>query len=193
MNYSSLEDKINKFASLSSKKTEVYGPYTNSRDREFVILVDKDGNRKTKSYPKYLLEQHLGRELDPNEETVDHVNYNRKDNDISNLEIIPRKEHSRLDTRRVKLVKLNCVLCNKEFERSPRDIRDKASKGKSGPYCSKSCAAKYGRALALKKIDKLPAQTPIKSEYYRLKIEQKKNKKADLTELFIKLAGLDIE
>lgn len=156
---------------------KVFGPYKRKHDgRQIVIIIKNDGSRRTVSYPKYLLEQHLGRELDPDEGTVDHKDYNIDNNNLSNLEIIPRKEHSRLDTRRVKLIKLKCITCGKKFERSPRLIRDKAKKGKRSQFCSRQCAGVYSKKVQMGLIDKLPASDYIESKYYRLKNELKKKK-----------------
>jgi hypothetical protein len=152
---------------MSSPK--VYGPYKERRGRKIVILVYPDGSRETISYPKYLVEQALGLKLDRDLGTIDHIDGNYDNNHLSNLKIVPRKEHSEMDTRRVRLVKYKCLMCEKEFERSPRLIRDKAKKGKSGPYCSRNCAGKYARLLQLAKIEKHKPQEYIKSEYYKKK------------------------
>jgi hypothetical protein len=150
--------------------SKVFGPYKRESDgRQIVIIRDESGNTRTVSYPKYLMEQHLNRVLDPDKHTVDHWDSNKDNNDISNLRIMPRDEHSREDTRRVKLVKFKCKLCDKEFERSPRLIRDKAKKNKAGPFCSRPCAGRYSRKLQLKLIDKLGPQPMVDSEYYKKK------------------------
>jgi hypothetical protein len=146
----------------------VYGPYQKDNGRKLVIVVDKNGVRRTVSYPKWLMELHLGRKLDINE-TVDHWDSNIDNNNLENLRVVPRAEHSANDTRRVKLVDFNCAWCNKEFKRSPRLIRDKAKKKKSGPFCSRSCAGKYSRQLQLKLIKRFSPQKPISSEYYKRK------------------------
>ena len=148
---------------------KVHGPYKRQDGRQIVIVVEDDGSRRTISYPKWLLELQLGRRLDPNLETVDHIDSNFDNNDLANLRIMPRKEHSTEDTRRVKPVKFNCAWCKKEFERSPRLVRDKARKNKAGPFCSRACAGKYSRKLQLKLIDKFDVQPVIDSEYYKKK------------------------
>jgi hypothetical protein len=148
---------------------KVHGPYRRQDGRQIVIVVENNGKRRTVSYPKWLMELQLGRRLDPNLETVDHIDSNFENNDINNLRIIPREEHSAEDTRRVKNVKFTCAWCDKEFERSPRLIRDKARKNKAGPFCSRTCAGKYSRMLQLKLIDKFDAQPVIDSEYYKKK------------------------
>lgn len=159
--------EIIRIAQLSYEK--IFGPYTNkANSRKLVVVVDHNGQRHTISYPKYLIEMSLGRKLQPNE-TVDHIDSNKDNNDLDNLRVLDRAEHSRLDTRRVKPVKLHCAWCDKEFERSPRIIRDKAKKGCAKGFCSRSCAGKYSRMLQLKLIDKFDRQEAVDSEYYKQK------------------------
>jgi hypothetical protein len=149
---------------------KIYGPYlSKSTGRQLVIVVDKNGVRRTVSYPKWLLELQLGRKLNPDTETVDHIDSDFNNNNFDNLQIVDRKTHSEQDTRRVKLVKFQCAWCSNEFERSPRLIRDKAKKNKAGPFCSSACAGKYSRMLQLKLIDKFDTQPVIDSEYYKKK------------------------
>jgi len=148
---------------------KVHGPYTRKDGRKIVIIVENNGTRRTVSYPKWLLETHLGRKLDPNKETVDHIDSNFDNNDLKNLRIVPRDQHSADDTRRVVNLKLNCAWCGKDFERSPRLVRDKAKNNKAGPFCSKACAGKYSRMLQLKLIEKMNPQQHVDSEYYKRK------------------------
>jgi hypothetical protein len=148
---------------------KVYGPYRRDDSRQIVIVIDRNGKRRTVSYPKWIYECYVGRRLSPDTETVDHWDSNFENNDLSNLRLMPRDEHSADDTRRVKLVKFNCAWCEKEFERSPRLIRDKAKNNKAGPFCSRTCAGKYSRMLQLKLIDKLDVQPVVDSEYYKRK------------------------
>lgn len=151
---------------------KVYGPYTRKDGRQTVVVVENNGVTRTVSYPKWLMEMQLGRRLDPNLETVDHIDSNFLNNDMNNLRIVPRDQHSADDTRRVKKVKFKCAWCDKEFERSPRLIRDKAKKNKAGPFCSRNCAGKYSRMLQLKLVDKFDSQKAIDSEYYKKKYVQ---------------------
>jgi HNH endonuclease/MYM-type Zinc finger with FCS sequence motif len=151
---------------------KVHGPYRRQDGRQIVIVVENNGKRRTVSYPKWLMELQLGRKLDPDLETVDHMDSNFENNDIGNLRLVPRDQHSGDDTRRVKLVKFTCAWCDKEFERSPRLVRDKAKKNKAGPFCSRTCAGKYSRMLQLKLIDKMDTQPVIDSEYYKRKYVQ---------------------
>lgn len=150
---------------------KVYGPYRNDRGRDFVIVVDRKGKKNTISYPKYLMEMHLGRKLDPNKETVDHWDTDKYNNDIKNLRLVPREEHSADDTRRALPAKLKCSWCDKEFERSARVVRDKHKRGVRGTFCSRSCAGKYARSVQLQLInnDAIDLAPNIQSEYYKRK------------------------
>ena len=58
----------------------VYGPYKRKDDRQIVVVVHRNGKRRTVSYPKWLLECHLGRKLHKDRETVDHW-----DSDFNNI------------------------------------------------------------------------------------------------------------
>lgn len=151
---------------------KVYGPYRRKDNRQ-IVIVERNGVRRTVSYPKWLLEVQLGRPLDSNLETVDHWDSNVENNDISNLRIVPRDQHSADDTRRAKNAQFKCAWCQKDFERSPRLIRDKAKKNKAGPFCSRSCGGKYSRMLQLKLIDKFAPQKHMETEYFKKKYQPK--------------------
>lgn len=67
----------------------VYGPYQ-GKDGRFRVIV----NGVTVSYPKYLIEQNLGRKLDK-DETVHHIDGDPTNNSLDNLQVINRKNHCR--------------------------------------------------------------------------------------------------
>jgi hypothetical protein len=154
---------------LKAEADKIFGPYRKQDGRQIVIIKKDDGTNKTMSYPKFLLQEHLQRTLG-DDETIDHKNFDFNDNRIENLQILPRAEHSEGDTRRVKLIKLKCQMCDKDFERSPRLMRDKSKRNVGGWFCGRSCAGKYSRQRQLGKIDKLPSPEHTSSEYYRKKI-----------------------
>ena len=52
-----------------------------------VVIVDDNGKHTSKSYPRFLVEQNIGRELLPNED-VHHKDGGVTNNNINNLEII---------------------------------------------------------------------------------------------------------
>jgi hypothetical protein len=125
---------------------KVYGPYKRKDGRQHVILY-KEGHRRTVSYPKFLMEQKLGRELDPSAETVHHKDEDFSNNDLSNLCILPKPDHSSLHVARVKKVEIVCVWCETKALKSARYIHGAAKQGKAGPFCGKSCSGKYGAAV----------------------------------------------
>lgn len=68
------------------------GPYTR-KDKRKIILIKINEKMKTMSYPKYLMEEHLGRCL-TKDETVDHINADFTDDRIENLQILSRAENA---------------------------------------------------------------------------------------------------
>lgn len=121
---------------------KVYGPYTRKDGRQHVILY-KGGVRKTVSYPKYLLEQKLGRPLLPNE-TCDHIDNDHTNNSPDNLQVLTRsdniKKHRAL--KPAELGTFTCPVCYASFTKRMHRVRHNRKQSKSGPYCSKSCAGK---------------------------------------------------
>ena len=69
----------------------LYGPYTRQDGRKHVIHYDGK-TRHTQSYPRYLMEQHLGRKLETWEE-VDHINDDCTDDRIENYQILTKPEN----------------------------------------------------------------------------------------------------
>lgn len=109
---------------------KVYGPYDCSDGRKRVIH-----NGKTKLYARYLLEQKLGRELLSHED-VDHINDNFSDDSIDNLQVF------------------TCI-CGKESWQYAKNVRGNKKKVRSGPYCSKRCAGKYGHPSYKARVSEL--------------------------------------
>lgn len=122
---------------------KVYGPYERKDRRKHVIIVHDDGRKQTKSYPKYLLEQHIGRELLLNE-TADHIDNDKTNNDITNLQILTRKDNSKkaMNLRPRKVYKFVCPCCGNAAEKYLNQVLANWKKGKAGPYCSRRCAGK---------------------------------------------------
>ena len=56
---------------------------------------DEDGKRIFTDEHRYMMEKYLGRKLKPNE-VVHHINGNKSDNRIENLQVMTLSEHSRL-------------------------------------------------------------------------------------------------
>lgn len=122
---------------------KVYGPYTRPDGRKHVIHYDETtGKRRTQSYPRYLMEQHLGREL-TSEEQVDHINNDFTDDRMENLQLLTRQANNEKSRQYTEMLMFECPVCENEFSRPAKDYRyHQEKKGKAGPYCSKSCAGK---------------------------------------------------
>lgn len=123
----------------------VYGPYlqTNGK-RKIVILIDENGTRKTTAYARYLMECFLNRELSE-EETIDHIDGNSLNDEISNLQILSRADNAKKHNKKnkIKYKKFICPVCSDVFWIPLRTYKQNQIKqGKAGPYCSRSCAGK---------------------------------------------------
>lgn len=68
------------------------GPYTRKDNRKIISIKIGDSWR-TISYPKYLMEEYLGRFLN-DDETVDHINADFTDDRIENLQILTRAQNA---------------------------------------------------------------------------------------------------
>lgn len=96
---------------------------------------------------RVVMENYLGRLLD-DDEVVHHINGNKKDNRIENLEVLSNEEHAKLHGSKVghKMVMLKCPWCKKVFSIEKRQ----SFLDKHGKYpctcCSNECRGKlYSR------------------------------------------------
>lgn len=97
---------------------------------------------------RIVVENHLGRLLN-SDEVVHHVNGNKKDNRIANLEVMFHREHTRhhQTTKGRKWVTLKCPACRKLFDKPGNNTFLK----KGGRYscCSRKCRGVFSRQIAL--------------------------------------------
>lgn len=124
---------------------KVYGPYC-GKDGRFRCILIKDGIRKTISYPRMIMENHLGRSLGPDED-VHHQDGNIGNNVIQNLKVVRHTEHCRKHSTKYMGCVSSCIYCGKEFSMTARQQRDRESssrRGKVGPFCSRRCSGMYG-------------------------------------------------
>lgn len=149
---------------------KVYGPYNRKDGRQHVIVIFPDKKRKTVSYPKYLIENHLQRYLEQ-DETVDHIDCDFTNNSLSNLRILKRGEHTRQDVKRYAGQDFKCPECNKSFSLSGRKLHNaihNRKKGKAGPFCGRSCAGKYSKKVQTDQSERLKVKQVV-PEYTTLK------------------------
>ena len=123
--------------------------YVSKRDkRSRIVIVDDSGKCTSKSYPRYIVEQSIGRKLSKDED-VHHIDGDVTNNILNNLKIIRHGEHQRLhnpvvyaDSEEV------CCVCGTKFiftakqhSMYQRDLK----RGKHrGITCSKRCAGIFG-------------------------------------------------
>lgn len=143
----------------------IYGPYLRKDGRKHVIIYDGK-RRQTMSYPKWLMEQKLGRFLGV-EETIDHRDRDFTNDAPTNLRIRERKEHARVDAWYARHVAQFCIWCGKQLIRRRNHIRRNAKQKKAGPFC-KCCAGRYGAQLQNGQIERLPTQESVKLRHYHL-------------------------
>ena len=88
--------------------------YIGKDNRARIYLVDDEGNKKFMSYPRYLMEQKLGRKLLP-EEDVHHKDGNTLNNELDNLEILMHGEHQRMHSTKYFDTIETCMVCGRRF------------------------------------------------------------------------------
>lgn len=122
----------------------VYGPYQRKDGRRHVIHWE-NGKRRTQSYPRYMMEQHLGRKLEDWEE-VDHINGDHTDDRIENFQLLTKPENIKKSAKKAEWGLYICPICEVDFLASVAVVRGNKKQGKRGPYCSKRCAGRAGVA-----------------------------------------------
>jgi hypothetical protein len=152
----------------------VTGPYTNEAvgskayGRKIVCVYRMDGTHYMVSYPKFLVQYLLDRELDPTAETIDHLDGNVDNNSWENLRIVDKATHSCQDAKRSKQAQLTCVWCGTPFTRQASQVRHFSKSGKAGPFCSKKCSGSYAAEFQNGRADRLPVQPAQDSSYVRV-------------------------
>lgn len=117
----------------------IYKVFHNREKRTYANLVSKyDKTRKTISYARYLMSTNVGRILSDDEE-VDHINNDKSDDRIENLQILSKYDNIKKNNELVgrMYVELICPICKKHFE-LPKN-RSFIQKGGSYNCCSKEC------------------------------------------------------
>lgn len=156
---------------------KVYGPYTDKNtERKKVIILYKDGTRRTVQYARYLMEEKLGRQLKDTEE-VDHIDRDKTNDSIENLRVVDKSKHREDDSAKLVPVEWTCPMCLVKFVFEDRkrevDAFQKRKQGKAGPFCSKKCAGKYGAEVRFGKRD------PIPVDFDKFETEHKKLRRID--------------
>lgn len=142
----------NKIEELSNDDITVY-KHKNGR-----LMVYIKETKQVISYPRYIMEQELGRKLLPTEQ-VHHKDGDFLNNDISNLEVLDETEHFKLHAKQNEKYHdkiMICPQCGKEFlwtAKQQTEFNGNAKRRENKyasihtPFCSKSCSGKYGAQI----------------------------------------------
>lgn len=117
------------------EKYKVYGPTYHKRIDRYMIFLVSPEHRTSMTYARYLMCVKEERWLGPEEE-VDHIDDNRLNDDIDNLQILTRAENMKKAGRPTTYVDFVCPMCDKLFKLSARQSH------KVNPCCSRSCGGK---------------------------------------------------
>lgn len=148
-----MEFNREKLLELYPEFTSVLGPYTRQDGRKHIVLNNSNKSKgekdktRTISYPKALKEIELSERLLPNF-TVDHLDRDFTNDDLSNLKVKLLKDHVSEDRKRVRVDDVNCQECFKLFSPTVNQINaSRNGKFPAGPFCSKICVGKYGQRV----------------------------------------------
>lgn len=123
--------------------------YTCKDNRCRVYLKD---TKQVISYPKYLIEQKLGRKLNNNEQ-IHHIDGNPLNNNTNNLEIRLLGEHQRQHSAKYFDKEAICQWCGEKFLWTAKQQSNFYGNKKrrqtniKNPFCSKKCIGKYGKYI----------------------------------------------
>lgn len=107
-----------------------------------------DGSKRTVLQYREVMETHLNRTLSSSE-VVHHIDGNKRNNDISNLEVLNRSTHGKHHAKDAEVVKGTCLECGAHILCKASVERRRIKRGVTGPYCNKKCV---GRASRKKQI-----------------------------------------
>lgn len=137
--------------------------------RERVYIKE---TKKVMSYPKYLMEQELGRVLSDNEE-VHHKDENPLNNELSNLEVRIHGEHQAEHSTKYHDKTATCGWCGKEFlwtakqQRTFNGNRQYGNRMSEVPFCSRQCSGRYGQRIQSRGRDNRSPRRKLTDEQVR--------------------------
>lgn len=109
---------------------------TNREQRKICILKDYSNKLHSMAYAKYLYTSHYKCEI-PLGDQIDHINGDKTDDRIENLQCISADYNARKDRKGREMVMLVCPICGKTFLYQKHNIK----KGQQH-CCSRSCGGK---------------------------------------------------
>jgi hypothetical protein len=84
-------------------------------------------------------------------ECIHHVNGDKRDNRIDNLELKNKSEHTSSHSKKPETVVIECAYCGNDSVKMARNVRSSMKSGQVDFYCDRSCAARhFGRGRSKK-------------------------------------------
>lgn len=124
------------------------------KEGRYMVNLVSETKRTTISYAKYLLSIHKKRWLNKEEE-VDHINGDKSDDRIENLQILTKKENNLKRLKELgitrKMVEFKCGTCEEVFVREYNQTH-LVKKANKSTYCSRKCSSRHIRESEILKI-----------------------------------------
>lgn len=118
-----------------------------SKENRRTLSLSGLNNSFTITYARYLMCVKLGYIL-PTELEVDHIDYDKTNDDISNLQVLTKqenllKEHYRYIMEEQKCYGFICAYCETNFILTERKVNMRLAQNVELAFCSRPCAQKY--------------------------------------------------
>lgn len=105
----------------------------NKEPRRLAVMYKENGETLTLSYAKYLYTSYYKEDVEEGYE-IDHINSNKLDDRIENLQKITKKFNRQKDHSIKEMLVLTCPVCGKEFLFEKRNLNTHPN-----PCCSRKC------------------------------------------------------
>ena len=109
--------------------------WSNKEPRRNVTLKYNDGKITLMSYAKYLYTSYYSVDINDGEE-VDHINKDKTDDRIENLQVISRKLNKNKRKMIKELIECECPVCHQKFLFEKRNLSTHPN-----PCCSRRCGS----------------------------------------------------
>lgn len=106
---------------------------TNKEQRRVATLVKQDGSKTSMSYAKYLYTSYYKCDVADGDQ-IDHINNNKMDDRIENLQVISRKMNICKSHSIKEMVERICPICGVKFLFTRRNLSTHPN-----PCCSRKC------------------------------------------------------
>jgi hypothetical protein len=105
----------------------------NKEPRRVATLRKSYGTMISMSYAKYLYTSYYKCDINK-DDNIDHINGNKMDDRIENLQVISGKYNRQKDHKKKEMLMLICPVCGKEFLYEKRNLSSHPN-----PCCSRKC------------------------------------------------------